>query len=84
MLFRSNDTATTEIYTLSLHDALPIYPAYGVLERDFDRQQPLRRADIRWATDPECSYRQHLAYDPRQGLYVGDNYPQPCQDYFGF
>ena len=33
MLFRSflfffffNDTATTEIYTLSLHDALPIFP----------------------------------------------------------
>ena len=25
MLFRSNDTATTEIYTLSLHDALPIF-----------------------------------------------------------
>ena len=24
MLFRSNDTATTEIYTLSLHEALPI------------------------------------------------------------
>ena len=24
MLVRSNDTATTEIYTLSLHDALPI------------------------------------------------------------
>ena len=28
MLFRSNDTATTEIYTLSLHDALPIFPKY--------------------------------------------------------
>ena len=27
MLFRSNDTATTEIYTLSLHDALPIWVA---------------------------------------------------------
>src|SRR3712207_8861195 len=25
--FLLNDTATTEIYTLSLHDALPIYPA---------------------------------------------------------
>src|SRR3712207_7204178 len=25
MLFFFNDTATTEIYTLSLHDALPIY-----------------------------------------------------------
>ena len=30
--FFFNDTATTEIYTLSLHDALPIYPhlIYGV------------------------------------------------------
>src|SRR3712207_8107486 len=26
MHFFFNDTATTEIYTLSLHDALPIYP----------------------------------------------------------
>ena len=26
-LFFFNDTATTEIYTLSLHDALPIWPA---------------------------------------------------------
>src|SRR3712207_9282222 len=26
VLFFFNDTATTEIYTLSLHDALPIYP----------------------------------------------------------
>src|SRR5215467_8510890 len=27
--FFFNDTATTEIYTLSLHDALPIFPAGG-------------------------------------------------------
>src|SRR6266536_6307654 len=27
--FFFNDTATTEIYTLSLHDALPISPACG-------------------------------------------------------
>src|SRR3712207_8339203 len=26
LCFFFNDTATTEIYTLSLHDALPIYP----------------------------------------------------------
>ena len=32
MLFRSNDTATTEIYTLSLHDALPIWGALLCLE----------------------------------------------------
>src|SRR2546426_6165341 len=28
LFFFFNDTATTEIYTLSLHDALPIYPRY--------------------------------------------------------
>src|SRR3712207_7791206 len=28
-MFFFNDTATTEIYTLSLHDALPIYLATG-------------------------------------------------------
>src|SRR3989441_13333425 len=31
--FFFNDTATTEIYTLSLHDALPIYFARGGLRR---------------------------------------------------
>src|SRR3712207_9210470 len=29
MFFFFNDTATTEIYTLSLHDALPIWPAFN-------------------------------------------------------
>src|SRR5258708_29891162 len=29
VLFFFNDTATTEIYTLSLHDALPILKLYG-------------------------------------------------------
>src|SRR3712207_6977540 len=28
LFFFFNDTATTEIYTLSLHDALPIYQAF--------------------------------------------------------
>src|SRR2546430_11787451 len=31
--FFFNDTATTEIYTLSLHDALPIYAGYAVSQR---------------------------------------------------
>src|SRR3712207_8559694 len=40
VIFVFNDTATTEIYTLSLHDALPIYPEL------FERRQelPLRRS----------------------------------------
>src|SRR2546426_3084105 len=36
--FFFNDTATTEIYTLSLHDALPICPVLG-------RQLPRRLAE---------------------------------------
>src|SRR5438552_18549785 len=31
-VFFFNDTATTEIYTLSLHDALPIYPLTAGLD----------------------------------------------------
>src|SRR5260370_34059110 len=33
--FFFNDTATTEIYTLSLHDALPIYTHSGFVEVRF-------------------------------------------------
>ena len=36
MLFRSNDTATTEIYTLSLHDALPIFSSSYAVNTSFD------------------------------------------------
>src|SRR3712207_7249585 len=36
MFFFFNDTATTEIYTLSLHDALPILPADHV-EKHLER-----------------------------------------------
>src|SRR2546430_15485977 len=33
LFFFFNDTATTEIYTLSLHDALPIYSASNMSKR---------------------------------------------------
>src|SRR5688572_31398675 len=36
--FFFNDTATTEIYTLSLHDALPIY----AIAEDHERRRELR------------------------------------------
>src|SRR2546426_12166947 len=32
LFFFFNDTATTEIYTLSLHDALPIFPIVGPVQ----------------------------------------------------
>src|SRR2546430_9873854 len=48
--FFFNDTATTEIYTLSLHDALPIYAR---VVRGPRRPRPLssspgKSADLRW------------------------------------
>src|SRR3712207_6947536 len=42
-LFFFNDTATTEIYTLSLHDALPIYHGGRGVARDRREQQRDRR-----------------------------------------
>src|SRR2546422_11128536 len=42
--FFFNDTATTEIYTLSLHDALPIYCA-GALPGCYPRDDPRRTGD---------------------------------------
>src|SRR5256885_15666638 len=41
--FFFNDTATTEIYTLSLHDALPIYHRQPGHPRDHRLRQPARR-----------------------------------------
>src|SRR3712207_9034475 len=47
VVFFFNDTATTEIYTLSLHDALPIYAGDG------------RRAQRRPALRPGLRRRAH-------------------------
>ena len=41
--FFFNDTATTEIYTLSLHDALPIWERGRERERDRDRDRERER-----------------------------------------
>src|SRR5688572_31656609 len=48
--FFFNDTATTEIYTLSLHDALPICP---------------RRATCRWRRKPISSPTRSASSTPR-------------------
>src|SRR2546430_12975096 len=40
-VFFFNDTATTEIYTLSLHDALPIWQVHAL--QPFDRHAPRHR-----------------------------------------
>src|SRR6266566_9615477 len=48
-VFFFNDTATTEIYTLSLHDALPIFSRYSVpcsrSRRSAPKPVPARRSE---------------------------------------
>src|SRR3712207_8887882 len=68
-IFFFNDTATTEIYTLSLHDARPICPAGGRLEdRGLPRDHlqgrlegPRRAGDVRPRRD------RRLGAEERQG-----------------
>src|SRR5438132_7147639 len=60
LLFFFNDTATTEIYTLSLHDALPISAAH-VAERNAHHYLPIVFGlQITCCDDP----RQVLSYLP--------------------
>src|SRR5215211_9329037 len=58
-VFFFNDTATTEIYTLSLHDALPIYreaaDAYERFLRIAPRTDADRRARIRGRSEEHTS-----------------------------
>src|SRR5256885_12280907 len=54
MFFFFNDTATTEIYTLSLHDALPIYYDALCAGSQFQEQPSLCRISKRIRDQFEC------------------------------
>src|SRR2546422_3037788 len=60
--FFFNDTATTEIYTLSLHDALPICGDGASAHGFEDLIDLIKRAGFHAATDPAgCGQSQKLA-----------------------
>src|SRR3712207_9251669 len=52
IVFFFNDTATTEIYTLSLHDALPIYALFS-LALEITRTWTASLSPITWITTPQ-------------------------------
>src|SRR2546430_12146732 len=57
-VFFFNDTATTEIYTLSLHDALPISAT-----KPFKRgAKPVRRAALSQQTQPDGTLRPEIGH----------------------
>jgi hypothetical protein len=48
---------------------------------DSTRAPRLRRSDLVWASDPACTYRRILAFDPAEGRYVPDAALPDCSDY---
>src|SRR5256885_15001669 len=62
LVFFFNDTATTEIYTLSLHDALPIYCVGGAvrLAGMWTPNSPSR--DTKWPDQPTPTVAAPAAY----------------------
>src|SRR2546425_8794229 len=59
LFFFFNDTATTEIYTLSLHDALPIFRARPLLHLPGRKRWPAGtpRGVVRRPHDPQLRRR---------------------------
>src|SRR2546423_10093825 len=53
--FFFNDTATTEIYTLSLHDALPISRSFSVRRNSNSATRRRTSSGSRSATSPRCA-----------------------------
>src|SRR3989441_2137333 len=66
MFFFFNDTATTEIYTLSLHDALPICPAHEAGEYAAARDQ-VRHGELLGHPHRVVLDRQDVAEDQQLG-----------------
>src|SRR3712207_8688266 len=67
--FFFNDTATTEIYTLSLHDALPIFGAGDRLGDGGARYRQLRQVgagDMQRAVRPDADDHPIAAHGERQ------------------
>src|SRR3712207_8268810 len=65
MIFFFNDTATTEIYTLSLHDALPICPlgclSLSSLEREGICSDSWCRTDLQCTEGRTCRSEEHTS-----------------------
>src|SRR2546427_12587219 len=70
--FFFNDTATTEIYTLSLHDALPILPAHRPQRPRSAQPRVLRPLDL--APDPVAV----LAQGPGSGTQPAHRLQRPA------
>src|SRR5437588_8197029 len=83
-LFFFNDPATTEIYTLSLHDALPISAVLDLTEDDFDfltsnkvwiATEPLFRSEERFSRNAETDLVCRLLLEKKNGIGGRPRFP---------
>src|SRR5256885_9849259 len=72
LFFFFNDTATTEIYTLSLHDALPISAAANKFLEALDSGQK-GKATFEFKGDERSNW--HYIPKPRKGLTIKEMTP---------
>src|SRR3712207_9551938 len=86
LIFFFNDTATTEIYTLSLHDALPIFRRYRAPSRyassiapcalrwslGAPRGVPTRRAGPTHERPRGGAHRAHAQHGPRSEEHTSE------------
>jgi hypothetical protein len=60
------------------------YPGRRDMNSDSTTERPLRRSDLRWWTDPTCSYLRRIAPDARDGQYAPDRPLPACSAYLDF
>src|SRR5688572_32841499 len=74
-LFFFNDTATTEIYTLSLHDALPISGSTGIntaiFREGWQERLGISYGDLQWSETGERLTKESFeAYQKKGGTVI--------------
>src|SRR2546427_8642972 len=86
LFFFFNDTATTEIYTLSLHDALPIcYPrGLGIAfarsdSGDSARAKAMRSEEHTSELQSQSNLVCRLLLEKKKKKQTGQTPPSPCQ-----
>src|SRR2546422_8506095 len=79
LFFFFNDTATTEIYTLSLHDALPIFPVQSCRHR---RNRQSRQAQHEGRRDPVGVGLNRLPREDRKSTRLNSSHGYILYDVF--
>src|SRR5207249_10427480 len=69
--FFLNDTAPTEIYTLSLHDALPIFPVTSVRDTD---ENSIRSRSCGRATSIRDASRRRTSIEDRKSTRLNSSH----------